>query len=377
MWAITNGKIYTVSDGIVENGSILIADDGRIIDVGDDLDLSKIDTIYNVHGSVVTPGFIDVHTHLGIEEEIHPEGEDTNEMTNPITPELRALDGVNFFDIGFKDAAKGGITTVMITMGSANVIGGVTCTVKTQGNSVAHRTLAKISGLKMAFGENPKRVYGENKKKPETRMAIMALARQAFEDALQYRKDRDEGKVGIDFGKEHLLLALDRNIPVRLHAHRADDILQAIRLRDEFDLDMVIEHCTDAARIKDELAASGVNCAVGPAFVNRAKVEMENVSYHVGEQLAQKNIPFAIITDHPVNPIQYLPICAGLYIKAGLSPEKALEAVTINAAKILRQDQRIGSLSPGKDADIVVWSGEPFTLMAEPSMVFIDGKRYV
>ncbi len=376
MWAIKNATIYTVSNGIIKNGDVVIDDKGKIKEIGQRLDLSGMESVYEANEKPLTPGLIDVHTHLGIEEEIHPEGEDTNEMTNPLTPELRAIDGVNFFDIGFKDAIDGGVTTVMITMGSANVIGGVTATVKTAGTSIDKQILSRVSGLKMAFGENPKRVYGKKNLAPQTRMSIMALARQAFQDALFYQTQRDKGLVGYDLGKENLLLALERKIPVRLHAHRADDLLQALALRDEFDLEMVLEHCTDAKKIAEILKEKGATCAIGPAFVNRAKVEMENVSYDLGKTLHEEGVVFSILTDHPVNPISYLSICVGMYIRHGLERTEALKAVTLNAAKILKLEKRLGSIEIGKDADLVVWSDEPFTMNAKSELVCLDGRRY-
>lgn len=376
MWAIKNATIYTVSNGIIKNGDVVIDDKGKIKEIGQRLDLSGMESVYEANEKPLTPGLIDVHTHLGIEEEIHPEGEDTNEMTNPLTPELRAIDGVNFFDIGFKDAIDGGVTTVMITMGSANVIGGVTTTVKTAGTSIDKQILSRVSGLKMAFGENPKRVYGKKDLSPQTRMSIMALARQAFQDALFYKTQRDKGLVGYDLGKENLLLALERKIPVRLHAHRADDLLQALALRDEFDLEMVLEHCTDAKKIAKVLKEKGATCAIGPAFVNRAKVEMENVSYDLGKTLHEEGVVFSILTDHPVNPISYLSICVGMYIRHGLERTEALKAVTLNAAKILKLEKRLGSIEIGKDADLVVWSDEPFTMNAQSELVCLDGRRY-
>jgi len=376
MWAIKNATIYTVSNGIIKNGDVVIDDKGKIKEIGQRLDLSGMESVYEANEKPLTPGLIDVHTHLGIEEEIHPEGEDTNEMTNPLTPELRAIDGVNFFDIGFKDAIDGGVTTVMITMGSANVIGGVTATVKTAGTSIDKQILSRVSGLKMAFGENPKRVYGKKNLAPQTRMSIMALARQAFQDALFYQTQRDKGLVGYDLGKENLLLALERKIPVRLHAHRADDLLQALALRDEFDLEMVLEHCTDAKKIAEILKEKGATCAIGPAFVNRAKVEMENVSYDLGKTLHEEGVVFSILTDHPVNPISYLSICVGMYIRHGLERTEALKAVTLNAAKILKLEKRLGSIEIGKDADLVVWSDEPFTMNAQSELVCLDGRRY-
>lgn len=375
MWAIKNAKLYTVDGDIIENG-ILVVENGKIKSLGQDLDISDIEVVYDANSKPVTPGLIDVHTHLGIEEEIYPEGEDTNEMTNPLTPELMAFDGINFFDIGFKDALEAGITTAMVTMGSANVVGGVTATVKTAGRTIEQQTIQKVSGLKMAFGENPKRVYGKKDRAPQTRMAIMALARKAFYEALHYRTQRENREVPYNLGMEHLLLALDRKIPVRLHAHRADDLLQALNLRDEFKLDMILEHCTDAKKIASILKERNAKCAIGPAFVNRAKVEMENVSYDLAASLTANEVPIAILTDHPVNPLWYLPICVGLYIRNGLEVDEALRAVTLSAAEFLNCSDRLGSLTVGKDADIVIWSNDLFTMDSQAELVFIDGIRY-
>lgn len=372
MLAIINGTLYTITDGIISEGTILV-DEGKIIAVGTEIDIPVGAQVVDAAGRMVTPGFIDVHTHMGIDEEIHNiVGDDTNEMTDPLTPELRALDGINFRDIGFCDAHNAGITTVMITMGSANVIGGTTTIVKTAGKTAKEMVVVPEAGLKMAFGENPKRVYGEAKKAPSTRMATMAIARQAFIDAQNYlnKKDRDR-----DLKKEHISWALERKIPVRAHAHRADDIMTAIRLRDEFGLDMVIEHCTDGHLIVDELLEADIPVAIGPSFSNRAKVEMEHVTFKTPGILAKAGLTVAIITDHPCTPIKYLPICAGLAVKEGMSEADAFKALTLNAAKILKLDHRLGSITPGKDADLVIWNDHPFEVKGRPAYVFINGKR--
>ncbi len=372
MIAITNGTIYTITDGIIPSGTVLI-DEGKIVAVGAAIEIPSEAQVIDACGRMVTPGFIDVHTHMGIDEEINNiVGDDTNEMTDPLTPELRALDGINFRDIGFQDAHNAGITTVMITMGSANVIGGTTAIVKTAGQNAKEMVIVPEAGLKMAFGENPKRVYGENKKAPSTRMATMAIARQAFIDAQTYLAKKDHER---DLKKEHIAWALQRKIPVRAHAHRADDIMTAIRLRDEFNLDMVIEHCTDGHLIVEELQEANIAVAIGPSFSNRAKVEMEHVTFKTPGILAQAGLTVAIITDHPCTPIQYLPICAGLAVKEGMSEEDALKALTINAAKILKLDQRLGSITPGKDADLVIWENHPFEIQGKPAHVFIDGNK--
>ena len=369
--AIIHGNVYTIKNGIIENGTVLI-EDGKIAAVGTDIAVPAEAEIIDAGGAIVSPGLIDAHTHMGIEEEIHPEGEDTNEMTEPITAELRAIDGINPFDIGYKDAVKAGVTSVMVAMGSANVIGGLACAMKTNGRDLSDMVLKEEAGLKMAFGENPKRVYTEQKKAPTTRMATMALARQAFYDAKTYERKKEED--GFDLANEHILKALKREIPVRLHAHRADDILSAIRLKNEFDLEMVIEHVTDGHLIVEQLKYAGVAAAVGPSLSNRAKVEMENVTFATAGILAKAGIKVALITDHPCTPIAYLPMCAGLAIKHGMTEEDAWKAVTINPAEMLHIDNRVGSIECGKDADIVIWQGHPFTIAGAPKMVLVNGE---
>ena len=312
---------------------------------------------------------------MGIDEEIHPkEGDDCNEMTNPLTPELRACDAINFRDLSFKDAYHAGITTVMITPGCANVIGGLVSVMKTAGKNFKDMLINNEAALKMAFGENPKRVYGSDKKAPSTRMATMAIARQAFYNAKAYSEKKEQE---YDLGKVHVLKALKKEIPVRAHAHRVDDILTAIRLRDEFDLDMVIEHCTDGHLMVDELVEAQIPVTVGPSLSNRAKVEMEHVSFKTLGILANAGIEVAIITDHPCTPIQYLPICAGIAVREGMKEEDALKALTITPAKILKINDRVGSLEVGKDADIVVWENHPFEIQGKPAHVFINGQKMV
>lgn len=369
--AIINGRIYTITGGIIENGTVL-TQGGKITSVGADLVLPSDAEIIDAGGAIVSPGLIDAHTHMGIEEEIHPEGEDTNEMTEPLTAELRAVDGINPFDIGYKDAIKAGVTAVMVTMGSANVIGGLACAMKTGGRDLQDMVLKEEAGLKMAFGENPKRVYSEQKKSPNTRMATMALARQAFYDAKHYESKKEEE--GYDLANEHILKALHGEIPIRLHAHRADDILSAIRLKDEFGLKMIIEHVTEGHLIVEQLKEANVAAAVGPSLSNRAKVEMENVTFATAGILASAGIKVALITDHPCTPIAYLPLCAGLAMKAGMTEEDAWKAVTINPAEMLGIDSRVGSIEKGKDADLVIWNGHPFTIVGAPKTVLLNGE---
>ena len=376
MIALTNGRLYTIEHGVVENGTVLMSD-GKIVAAGADVNIPENAQVIDVEGRIVTPGFIDAHTHIGIDEEIHqPIGDDCNEMTEPNTAELRAMDAINYRDLSFQDAVKAGITTVMITPGSANVFGGLVTVMKTAGKTYKEMLLNGEAGLKMAFGENPKRVYGEKDKTPSTRMATMAIARQGFYEAKDYLKKSEEDR---DFSlqTEHIAKALDGGIPVRAHAHRADDILTAIRRRDEFNLDLVVEHCTDGHLIVDELKEAGVKVAVGPSLSNRAKVEMENVTFRTPGVLANAGIDVAIITDAPCTPIQYLPLCAGLAMREGMTEEHAMRALTIVPAKILRVEDRLGSLTAGKDADIVVWNNHPLEIMGKPEMVFVNGKQIV
>lgn len=376
MIALTNGRLYTIDNGIIEQGTILL-DGEKIAAVGTDVAIPADAQVIDVEGRIVTPGFIDAHTHIGIDEEIHqPIGDDCNEMTEPNTAELRAMDAINYRDLSFQDAVKAGITTVMITPGSANVFGGLIAVMKTAGRTYKEMLLNGEAGLKMAFGENPKRVYGEKDKTPSTRMATMAIARQGFYEAKEYLKKSEEDRE-FSLQTEHIAKALDGGIPVRAHAHRADDIMTAIRLRDEFHLDLVVEHCTDGHLIVDELKEAGVPVAVGPSLSNRAKVEMENVTFRTPGVLASAGIDVAIITDAPCTPIQYLPICAGMAMREGMTEEDAFKALTIVPAKILKVDDRLGSLTAGKDADVVVWNNHPMEIMGRPEMVFVNGKQIV
>lgn len=376
MIALINGRLYTIDNGIIEQGTILL-DGEKIAAVGTDVAIPAEAQVIDVEGRIVTPGFIDAHTHIGIDEEIHqPIGDDCNEMTEPNTAELRAMDAINYRDLSFQDAVKAGITTVMITPGSANVFGGLIAVMKTAGRTYKEMLLNGEAGLKMAFGENPKRVYGEKDKTPSTRMATMAIARQGFYEAKEYLKKSEEDRE-FSLQTEHIAKALDGGIPVRAHAHRADDIMTAIRLRDEFHLDLVVEHCTDGHLIVDELKEAGVPVAVGPSLSNRAKVEMENVTFRTPGVLASAGIDVAIITDAPCTPIQYLPICAGMAMREGMTEEDAFKALTIVPAKILKVDDRLGSLTAGKDADVVVWNNHPMEIMGRPEMVFVNGKQIV
>lgn len=380
MLAIVNGKIYTMSGRILEKGALII-DGGKISDVGENLKPPKGAEIINAAGKFVFPGFIDAHSHVGIFEEAVGEiGEDGNEWTDPVTPQLRAIDAVNPADRAFEDAVRGGITCVFTGPGSANVIGGQSVALKTCGKVIDRMVVKAPAGLKVAFGENPKRVYGEQKKMPSTRMGTAALLRETLVKALNYKKKMEKGSkdpdkvVERDLKMEALCDVLDRKLPLRAHAHRADDILTAIRIAREFGVDIVIEHCTEGHLIADELAEAKVPAVVGPSLTSRSKVELKDLSFNTPGILANRGVKVALMTDHPVIPIRYLPVCAALAVKEGMKEEDALKAITINAAEIIGIAGRVGSLEKGKDADVVIWDGHPLDIKSRPSTVVIDGR---
>ncbi|GAB6171098.1 amidohydrolase [Paradesulfitobacterium aromaticivorans] len=375
---IHNGRIKTMA-GAEFLGSILI--EGKIIKaLGENLPVPPDAEVIEAEGRPVLPGFIDAHCHVGIGEEIYHEGDDINEMTEPVTPELRAIDGINPEDEGFRDARLGGVTTVFTGPGSANVIGGTGVVMKTAGKIMDKMIVREPAGLKVAFGENPKVVYGEQKKMPMTRMGTAALLRQALVDAQTYQEKLEQGdsdpdkKPERDLGLENLVRVLKREIPLRAHAHRADDIMTAIRIAREFKVDLVLDHCTEGHKIAEELAEYGYPAVVGPSLINRAKVELKDKTFRTPGALARAGVKVALMTDHSVTPIEQLPLCAGLAVKEGMEEEDALQAITIKAAEILGVAERVGSLEVGKDADIVVWSDAPLLLKAKPLYVIINGE---
>lgn len=376
MFAIINGKIFT-PDPV--KGIVLIKE-GKIAAVGQ-LEVPEGAEIIDAKGKWVVPGFIDAHTHLGVCEETYRiEGDDTNEMTDPVTPHVRALDAINPEDEGLRDAVRGGITTVFAGPGSGNVIGGTGLVMKTIGKVVDKMVVREPAGLKVAFGENPKRMYGDEKKMPMTRMGTAALLRESLVKAQNYlealkRGEQDPSELPErDLKMEALVMVLKKEIPMRAHAHRADDIMTAVRIAREFGINLVIEHCTEGHKIAEELVEAGVPAVVGPSLSNRAKIELKDITFKTPGVLAKAGVQVALMTDHPVIPVQYLPICAGLAVREGMSQEDALKALTINPAKILGVDHRLGSLEPGKDADVVIWSGNPLEVMSKPEMVIMDGK---
>ncbi len=380
MLAITNGKIYTMAGTIIEGGTILV-EGNKIKAIGTDVVIPEGAKIIDAAGKVIMPGIIDAHSHIGIfEEGMGFEGADGNEMTNPSTPHLRALDAINPMDVAFKEAYEGGITTVVSGPGSANVIGGLGLAMKTYGKVIDEMVILHPSGLKCAFGENPKRVYSGQKKTPSTRMGTAAVMREELIKAQGYLKKLEKAETDPDkapdrdLKMEAIVKVLKKEIPLRAHAHRSDDIVTALRIAEEFDVNMTIEHCTEGHLIADFLAEKGVDVVIGPTLSSKSKIELKNMTFETGRILYEAGVKFAIMTDHPVIPQQYLPLCAALAHKDGLPEEEALKAITINAADIIGVGDRVGSLEVGKDADIIILSGHIFDYKTVVEKTIIDGE---
>jgi imidazolonepropionase-like amidohydrolase len=368
MLAILNGTLYTVSHGIVEGGTLLIDGDGRIEAVGAGIMPPEGAEVVDATGLNIFPGFVDAHTHLGVwEEGVGRAFWDGNEASDPVTPHVRALDAINPRDQGLADARGVGVTTVCVTPGSANAICGQAVVIKTDGEVVDRMVMRQPAGLKMALGENPKSVYKPRDKMPSTRMGTAALIREALVNTQNYldkqvqaASDPDKEPPDEDLKLEALALALRREVPARIHAHRADDILTALRLGQEFDLQVVVEHCTEGHKVAAELAEAGVPAMVGPSLSSRSKMELQELSFATPAELARAGVTVALISDHPFVPIQYLPLCGGLAVREGLGEEAALRAITLTPAEILGVAGRVGSLEPGKDADLALYRGHPF-----------------
>lgn len=370
--ALINAHVVPI-EGEPFDGTVVM-EDGKISALGADVAAPEGADVVDAAGKWLLPGFVDAHVHLGTHEEGEGwAGDDTNEMTDPVTAGVRALDAVNPFDPGFDDALAGGVTAVNINPGSGNPIGGLAVAIHTHGRYIEEMVLRSPSGLKSALGENPKRVYGEKKQTPSTRLGTAMVIRKAFMDAQNYMGKADEN--ARDPKLEALAMVLRREIPWRQHAHRADDIATALRIADEFGYDLVLDHGTEAHLLADVLAERGVPVLIGPLFTTKSKVELRGRSIANPGKLAKAGVEISIITDHPVIPINFLVHQATLSVKEGLDPVTALRSITINPAKVLGLAERIGSLEPGKDADIVLWSGDPLDVMQRALTVWIGGKE--
>jgi imidazolonepropionase-like amidohydrolase len=378
--AIINAEIHTVAQKEPIQGGILVAD-GKIADIGDITIPDDADVI-DAAGARVYPGFIDSHTHLGVSEEgLGWEGRDYNEMTEPVTAHLRALDAINPEEDGFREAVEAGITTVMSTPGSANILGGSTVVLKTGGGLLHQRVLRENAGIKAALGENPKRIYSSQKKMPSTRMASAALLREALVAAGNYmdkieRAGGDSEKLPPrDLKLEALIPVLKKEIPIRMHAHRADDIATALRIAREFDIDLTLEHASEAHLIADKVAATGFPATVGPSLGNPGKVETQNKTLETVKVLSEAGMTVALTTDHPVLSIyELLHAAAAVVRETGMDDYDVLRCITINAAKILGVEDRVGSIEKGKDADLVIVDGHPFDYLSQVLYTIIDGQ---
>ena len=374
---IINGKILTMEGEPIDNGFVRIKKN-LIEETGEmsALKNTKNEKILDVHGAWVMPGLIESHAHIGItEEKWGVIGDDSNEQTNPSTATLRAIDGINPMDPAFHDAIEAGITSVMAGPGSANVIGGQFVFMKTQGRCIDNMIVKFPAALKVAFGENPKTTYGDQNVYPSTRMGIAAMLRNTLHQAVQYKKDKESGKITAeDFEMEPWIPVLNKEIPLKSHAHRADDILTAIRIAREFDVDITIDHGTESHLVVDEIKKSGFPVIAGTDLTSRSKLEVQYMDFKTSGILQKAGVLFSITTDHPVALIQYLPLCAGLAVKHGLPMEEGLKALTIYPARICRVDDRVGSLKRGKDADIAIFSGNPMEIFTKTLYTIIDGE---
>lgn len=385
MLLIKNAHLITMEEKNFNCGYMLV-NEKIIAEIGsmENFALNEADyDVLDAAGKIVIPGFIDAHCHVGMwEESIGEAGSDGNEETSPITPQLRAIDALNPFDEAFLNARRAGVTTVVTGPGSANVLGGQFAAVKTDGISIDEMAINSFVAQKAALGENPKQSYGAKNQSPKTRMATAALLRETLFNAREYaakwdeyNKNPEKEKPELSFMLESLKPVVCGNVPLKVHVHRADDILTAIRIAEEFNIKITLDHCTEGHLIADILKEKNYPVILGPTLGSKSKSELKNMSFDIYKILADKDIEYAIATDHPEIPIEFLPLCAMLAVQSGITKPKALAAITINAAKSAGIADRVGSLKAGKDADFIIMTGEPLTMEAKPFAVFINGKK--
>ncbi len=377
MLLIKNGYVKTMAGADIPGGCVLLDDCGKIAAVGTDICADGA-TVIDAGGRLVTPGCVEAHCHIGVDNsKMRWEGMDYNEMSDPVTPHMRAIDGINPIDETFPLALSHGVTTACTGPGSANVVGGTFAAIKLAGNRVDDMILKNPLAMKVAFGENPKGCYGQRGgKTPITRMATAALLRELLFKARNYVQAKENGKEpNFDMKLEAMIPVIKKEIPLKAHAHRADDIFTAIRIAKEFDVDLTLDHCTDGELIADQLAAEGYPAFVGPTFGGKTKIELANKSFTTPAALHRAGVPISIITDAPVIPLEYLPMCAGFAVNAGLDYEEGWRAITVNPANQTGIGDRVGSLEVGKDGDVVIWQDDPLTVVgAKAYLTAVNGK---
>lgn len=377
---IRNGLIFLIeNDGFTKKDIEL--KDGKIERIGRNLSNDSGSDEFDAEGMYITPGLIDAHSHIGLfNESMRWEGEDGNEEFDPVTPDMNAVDGINPFDISFREALEGGVTTASTGPGSANVIGGSFATISLYGNIVDNMVIQSPASMKCAFGENPKGVYGQKGKAPVTRMGVAAILRETLVKAENYIARKEDAQYkgehfDIDPKMESMIPVIEKDIPLKAHAHRADDICTAIRIAKEFNVKLTLEHCTEGHLIADYIAEEGLSAQVGPTFGSRTKVELTNKSFETAKILSERGVKVSIITDHPVIPQQSLNMCAAMAVKAGMDEFEALKAITLNPAQTLGIDHLKGQLKEGLDADIVIWDQHPLDLQAATVRVYVKGEE--
>lgn len=379
---LKNLKLFPIDAPVIEQGFLALAD-GKIAAIGamSELDAQDYETVLDLSGCCAMPGLVDAHCHLGmVGDSLGFENDETNEMTDPLMPQLRALDAVNPFDAYFSEARRAGVTTVVTGPGSANPIAGQMICMKTGGKRASDMILREPCAMKLAFGENPKKVYHAREETPTTRMAVAALIREQLSKAREYGEKMH--RAGIDGAElpdydakcEALLPLLERKMPAQIHAHRASDLLAAMRLAEEFHFDYVLVHGTEALLVADEIKQAGVGVITGPILTDRSKPELAAARESNPAMLAAQGIPVAICTDHPETPIQHLMLCAAVAVRAGMRREEALRAVTLTPAVLSGISHRVGSLTVGKDADILITEGDPLDITRNPKMVLLGGE---
>jgi len=378
--AVKNGKILTITNGIIENGTILI-EDGIIKGFGDStLNIPSGCEVIDACGNWVTPGFIDAHAHIGLfGEPSIPATADGNEKTGPIQSALRGIDSLNPDDPAFPQVVSAGVTTVYTGPGSSNIVGGTGFAMKTCGRTVYDMVIPGTEAMKFALGENPKRNYQERKQLPSTRMGNAAALRMAFIKASDYLNKiecaKKEGKPlpDRDLGLEALGKVLKREMKARIHCHRADDIMTAIRVAEEFNLDFTLEHCTEGYHVADIIAEKKIPCVIGPLLMGPAKQELWDVRMTTPAVMVEAGVKIAIMVDAS-SATKYLPVHTGLAVRYGMAEEDAFKAITINAAEIIGLADRLGSIDIGKDADIVIWDGHPLSNFTKTKIVIVNGE---